>query len=94
MGVMADTAVDELQKANHRLILLNALNSNWKISLAYFLIYSLDAKERANLVCMLLDDNGWCACKYFYGGEIGRHMHLIIVHISIIQCHATSCLYL
>lgn len=51
-GLEVDLA---LQKANHGLVfMLTALNAHWKVPVAHFLIRSLNAKERANLISLTL----------------------------------------
>lgn len=51
-GELADV---DLEKANHGLVfLLTALNDDWKVPVAHFLIRSLNANERANLIRITL----------------------------------------
>lgn len=52
----ADITSDELPVAREALtFLVNAINGNWKIPIAYFLINGLDSNERANLIKMALE---------------------------------------
>lgn len=46
---------DGLPKAKEALVfMLVAINSNWKIPVAYFLVNGLNSQEKANLVCTVL----------------------------------------
>lgn len=52
----ADIDTEELPVAKEALtFMVNAINGDWKIPVAYFLIDGLDASERANLIKMTLE---------------------------------------
>lgn len=51
--------------------MLVAINSNWKIPVAYFLVNVLNSQEKANLVCTVLSfvhDTGTCVKTLTFDG--------------------------
>jgi hypothetical protein len=67
-----DRTNDNLQQAHNALVFMAvALNGQWKIPLAYFLISGLSGNERANLLkkCLqLLEDAGAIVCSICFDG--------------------------
>jgi len=63
---------DGLPRAKEALVfMLVALNSNWKIPVAYFLVNGLNSQEKANLVCTVLSfvhDTGTCVKTLTFDG--------------------------